>query len=256
MERLKNFLKSDGFDRFIFVVILVNAVVLGLQTVPWLGDSVRCALDIVDKVCLGIFVVEMLLKWVAFRLGYFRSGWNWFDFVIVVGSLLSEFPVLSSVRILRLFRIFRCLKIISNLKQLQVIIGAVGKALPGIGWTFLLLLVVYYMFAIIGVTMFGAVSPEHFGNIGSAFFTLFQLMTLDGWASEVARPVMDAQPWSWVYFVSFVLLSAVVMLNVVVGIVVDSINEINIGKRMASPGLRELEEIRKNLDAIEKMLKK
>ena len=236
MEKLKNFVEGRLFQGFILVVILINSIVLGLQTIPSLGEGTTAGsiLSVIDTICLIIFIAEMVLKLIAYRfLGYFKSGWNWFDFIIILTSIASGLSVLSSARILRVFRVFRSLKglrgfkMVSALKPLQVIIGAIGKSLPGITWTAFLLIIIYYIFSIIGVTQFGEAFPDWFGDIPKAMYTLFQVMTLESWSMGISRPVMEVFSYAWAYFVPFVLISSFIMMNVVVGVVVNAISEVS-----------------------------
>ena len=138
MEKLKKFVESTAFQTVILGVIILNAVLLGLQTVPALNDVCGDAFSIADSVCLGIFIVEMILKLIVYRLGYFKDGWNWFDFLIILTSLVSDLAVLSAFRVFRVFRVFRSLKalrsmkMVSTLKHLRVIILAIGRSVPSI----------------------------------------------------------------------------------------------------------------------------
>ena len=156
MKKLQDFVESRAFQNTVLIVIVINSIVLGLQTSPAVTASIGGVLEIIDTICLGIFIVEMLLKMVAYKfIVYFKSAWNWFDFIIIVTSVLSGLAVLSSIRILRVFRVFRSLKglrgfkMISSLKPLQVIIAAIGRSIPGISWTALLLIIIYYIFYLI-----------------------------------------------------------------------------------------------------------
>jgi len=270
MEKLRNIVDSKVFQNTMLVVIIINSIILGLQTSSSINDSIGQILSVLDSVCLGIFVIEMLLKMIAYKFfGYFRSGWNWFDFIIIVTSILSGLAVLSSIRILRVFRVFRSLKglrgfkMISSLKPLQVIISAIGRSIPGISWTALLLFIIYYIFAVIGVTQFGEAFPEWFGDIPRAMYTLFQVMTLESWSMGISRPVMDVFGYAWAYFVPFVLISAFVMMNVVVGIVVNAISDV---AEMNKKGEHEengtgdikaeIDAVKEHLANLEKMLAK
>jgi len=179
----------------------------------------------------------MFLKMIAYKFfGYFTNPWNVFDFVIILMSILSGLSVLSSLRVLRVFRVFRSLKglkglrMASSLRPLQVIISAIGKSIPGISWAMLLMVIIYYIFSIIGVTIFGETFTDWFGNIPKAMYTLFQVMTLESWSMGISRPVMDVFPMAWAYFVPFVLISSFIMMNVIVGIVVNAISEVAEGK--------------------------
>ena len=263
MEKLRRFVDSNAFQNTILVVIILNSILLGLQTSPAVMTSIGGILEILDTVCLDIFIVEMLLKMVAYKfIGYFKSAWNWFDFVIIITSLLSGLAVLSSVRILRVFRVFRSLKglrgfkMISSLKPLQVIIAAIGRSIPGISWTALLLMIIYYIFSIIGVTQFGETFPDWFGDIPKAMYTLFQVMTLESWSMGISRPVMEEFSYAWAYFVPFVLISSFVMMNVVVGIVVNAISEVAEFNKKEEHEENGTAEIKAEIDAVREHLAK
>ena len=263
MEKLKKFVESSVFQNTILIVIVINSIVLGLQTSSEVNNSIGGVLEVIDLICLGIFVAEMLLKMGAYKFfGYFKSGWNWFDFIIVMTSILSGLAILSSFRILRVFRVFRSLKglrgfkMVSSLKPLQIIISAIGKSLPGISWTALLLLIIYYIFSIIGVSQFGEVFPDWFGNIPKAMYTLFQVMTLESWSMGISRPVMAEFDFAWAYFVPFVLISAFIMMNVVVGIVVNAISEVAEMNKKEEHEDNGTAEIKAEIDAVKEHLGK
>ena len=232
LKALKKIADSTVFQGFILGVIIFNAVLMGVQTISGLSPQVAAVLSTIDTVCLGIFIAEMLLKMLAYRLDYFRDGWNWFDMIIILVSVVSGLSFLSAFRALRVLRVFRSLKalksmkLVSSVKHLQVIILAILKAIPSIIWTGILLVLVYYIFAVIGVSSFGEAFPEWFGSLGKAMYTLFQVMTLESWSMGISRPVMEVYPIAWVYFVPFVLISSFIVMNVVVGIVVNSISEV------------------------------
>ena len=263
MEKLKKFVDGKAFQGFILFVILVNALVLGLQTSSTINNAAGGILSVIDTVCLCIFIAEMLLKMIAYKFfGYFKNGWNWFDFIIILMSVLSGVAVFSSFRILRVFRVFRSLKglrgfkMVSSLKPMQVIIGAIGKSIPGISWTALLLLVIYYIYSIIGVTCFGSEFQDWFGTIPAAMYTLFQVMTLESWSMGISRPVMDVFGAAWIYFVSFVLISSFVMMNVVVGIVVNAISEVAEMNRKDEAEEAGTVHIKDEIDAVKEHLAK
>lgn len=239
MEKLKSFVEGKIFQNTILCVIVFNSIILGLQTSQAIMNACGDVLGILDTVCLGIFIIEMLLKMVANKfIGYFKDGWNWFDFIIILLSLLSGMAVLSSFRVLRVFRVFRSLKslrtlrslrgfrAVSALKPLQNIVVALGRSIPGMFWAAALLLIIYYIFSIVGVTLFGEAFPDWFGSIPKTMYTLFQVMTLESWSMGISRPVMETYNIAWLYFVPFVLISSFVMMNVVVGIVVNAISEV------------------------------
>ena len=263
MDKLKKFVDGKVFQGVILGVILLNALVLGLQTSKTVNAAAGDILSVIDTACLCIFIVEMGLKMIAYKFfGYFKNGWNWFDFIIILTSVLSGVAVFSSFRILRVFRVFRSLKglrgfkMVSSLKPMQVIIGAIGKSLPGISWTALLLIVIYYIYSIIGVTCFGEAFEDWFGTIPAAMYTLFQVMTLESWSMGISRPVMEVFEPAWIYFVSFVLISSFVMMNVVVGIVVNAISEVAEMNRKDEAEEVGTANIKEEIDAVKEHLAK
>lgn len=239
MEKVKKFVESNLFQNFILAIIVLNAAIMGVLTVQSLPPAVHQMLINLDTACLWIFVVELLLRLVVYRFGFFRSGWNLFDLVVVILSIFSEFSFFAVFRIFRIFRVLRSLKtlksirafrLVSDLKNLRIIVEAVGRSIPGVLWSGMLLLLVYYIFAIMGTTLFGLQFPEWFGTMGKSFYTLFQVMTLESWSMGISRPVMEVFSWAWLYFVPFVLCTSFLIMNVVVGIVVNAISEVSEGQ--------------------------
>ena len=235
MKKLKNFVESTPFQNSILIVIVINSIIMGLQTSRTIMDAIGTVLNVLDYICLGIFVIELLLKIIAYGFRFFTDGWNWFDLVVVVCSLISGLSFLKVLRVFRIFRVFRTLKalkgirafrLVSRLDKLRLVFEAIRKSIPGISWSGALLLIIYYIFALIGTTLFGIAFPDWFGSIGKSMYTLFQVMTLESWSMGISRPVMEIYSWAWIYFVPFVLLSSFVIMNVVVGIVVNSISEV------------------------------
>mgnify|MGYP003293080795 CR=1 FL=1 len=261
---LNKIVASQAFSNFILSVVIVNSVVLGLETSPSMAKSCGTLLSAIDKVCLYIFIVETVMKILTLRLKYFKSGWNIFDFSIVLSSIVSSFPALSSFRILRIIRVFRALKFVSGIRHLQVIVSAIGRSIPSIGWMTVLISIIYYILAVIGTFLFAESFPDWFGSIGRSMYTLFQVMTLESWSMGISRPIMEVYPYAWIYFVTFVVISSFVMLNFVVGIVVNSICEASsqnesssktVSAKTALPA-EELECIMCHIKALEEMLKK
>ncbi len=235
MKKIKSLVETAWFQNFILIVIAINAVIMGLQTSPEIEAAIGPVLVVLDYICLGIFIIEILLKLLAYGIKFFKDGWNWFDLIIVVCSIFSGLAFMKVLRVFRIFRIFRTLKalkglramrMVSRLDKLRLIIGAIGKSVPGISWSAVLLLLIYYIFALIGTSLFGTAFPEWFGDIPKSLYTLFQVMTLESWSMGISRPVMEVFGWAWLYFVPFVLISSFVIMNVVVGIVVNSISEV------------------------------
>lgn len=268
-NRLKTFIQSGPVQNFILLVILVNTVIIGLETSKGVMAVAGGLLSVVDSLCLGIFVVELVLKLIALRGSFFRDGWNVFDLIVVAISLmpmLSMLSVLRVLRILRVFRTLRALRLVSGLEKLRVIIKAIFHSIPGIAWTGALLLLVFYIYAVMGTNLFGARFDEWFGTIGRSLYSLFQVMTLESWSMGISRPVMEVFSWAWVYFVTFVIISAFIMLNVVTGVVVSTIGEVTESNRReealgegedGSPPpvlAEEMEKLRAQMDLVQELL--
>lgn len=238
-ERLKEYVDGSAnslFEYFILVVIMVNVVSLGLETSQALVQYTKTFL-IIDQICLWIFIFELILKVIAYNKVFFKYGWNIFDLTIVLLSIISSFSYLTIFRVFRIFRSVRvikalktiralkAMKLVNGLEHLQVILKAIIYSIPGIIWTCILLFIFFYIYSIVGTNIFGPEFPVFFGTLGKSLYTLFQLMLFDDYGN-ITRPILQSHPWAWFYFVSFALISAFVIMNVIVGIVVDSIEAV------------------------------
>ena len=202
-RKLARLLESHNFDLFIISVILVDAFILGLLASDVFDVYSSHLLFLLDRLFMGIFIMEMLLKIYVYRKAFFKNGWNIFDFVIVA---ISSVPYASSLIVLRTFRIFRLFKFMDHFKCLDRLVDTFIKLIPNFLSFLAIQAVVFYSFAVIGVSLYGDVFKD-FSTLGSTLFVLMQIFTLDGWASEISRPVMMVFPEAWLYFTSFVLLS-------------------------------------------------
>lgn len=224
-DKIGAFVEGTWFVRFIICLILLNAVTLGLETSDAIMDSYGTLLHIADKIIVSIFVFELLLKFYAHRLNFFKSGWNIFDFIIVGIALV---PTSESLSILRAFRIFRVLRLFSVMPQMRRVIAALFHALPGMSSVIGVLTVVFYISAVLTTELFGKHSDpelqEWFGSIGASMYTLFQIMTLESWSMGIVRPVLEHYPLAWIFFVPFIIITSFAVLNLFIGIIVDSMN--------------------------------
>jgi len=248
--RLGRWVESPGPRNFIIVLILVNAVILGLETSPTIMDRVGGVLILVNQAILAVFVVELLIKLYAFGFGFFRSGWNVFDFLVVAIALV---PATGPLEVLRALRILRVLRLLSQVQRLRHIIESLMRALPGMGWTAALLLLVFYIFAVMGTMMFGEAFPEYWGSLGRSLFSLFQIMTLESWSSAIARPMLEEIPLAWLYFVPFILVSSFMVLNLFIAIIVSATNAIHEDEEAEERRelLAELKKINRRLEHLE-----
>ncbi len=228
MSRLQAFLEHRNFTGFITILILLNAITLGLETDDALMASHGALLHTIDHAILAIFVLELALKLVAYRLSFFRVGWNWFDLIIIGVSLI---PATGSLSVLRALRVFRVLRLLSVVPSMRRVVSALFRAIPGMASIMSVLLVIYYVAAVLATHTFGHSNDETleslFGDVGSSMFTLFQLMTLEGWRTDVANPTMAIYPWSWIFFVVFITVTSFAVLNLFIGVIVDAMNIIH-----------------------------
>ena len=223
LASLKRIVESARFQHFIVAVIVINAITLGLETSPTMMAQAGGLLLALDRAALIVFVVEIAMKLIVYRFGFFRSGWNVFDFTIVAITLA---PVGEGFAVLRSLRILRALRLVSVIPSMRKVVSALLRAIPGMGSVVTLLLLVFYVAAVMTTKLFGSDFPEWFGSIGASFYTLFQVMTLESWSMGIARPVMEAHPFAWVFFVAFILLTTFAVLNLFIAIVVDAMSEV------------------------------
>lgn len=243
-EKLIRIIEGKRVTNFITLLIIFNAILVGLETYPEIAAEYRSLLLTLDVIVLGFFAVEILIKLYLYRASFFRNGWNNFDFVIVVGSLiLYNSPYIS---VLRIFRVLRVLRTITMIPSLRRVVAALFMAIPTIGSVVLLMSIIFYVYAVIGTFFYATVEPEYFGNLGLSFITLFQVFTLESWASGVFRPIFEVVPWSWLYFVSFIVISTFLMINLIVGEIVNNAQKISDEIDAETAGIKdELSEIDK-----------
>ena len=217
---IKQVVDSHWFHNFVIVVILINGAVLGIETMTGLSATTVNWLERIDQLCLLIFVIELLMKMYVYRLSFFKQGWNVFDFVIVGIALL---PATGQLSILRAFRIFRVLRLVTTVDSIRRVVAGMLIAIPGVGSVGGLLVIFYYIGAVISTTLFGEAFPGWFGNLGRSMYTLFQIMTLESWSMGIVRPVMEVYPYAWIFFIPFIAVTTFTVLNLFIGIIVDAI---------------------------------
>ncbi len=221
-DRLERLIELPFFRNFILGVILFNAVVLGIETSQTAMARFGPLILALDRLCLSIFVFELAAKIYVLRTRFFRDGWNNFDFVIVAIALVPAAQGLSVLRALRILRLFRVISVAPTLRR---VVEGLINALPGMGSVFLLMGVVFYIGSVIATKLFGATFPDWFGTLGASAYSLFQIMTLESWSMGIVRPVMEIYPYAWMFFVPFILVTTFVVVNLVVGLVVNSMQD-------------------------------
>lgn len=216
-RRVKKLVEGKNFDFLIMSLICMDAVILGLMTSEEMNLFFDGGLFILDRLFMAIFIIEMIMKIFAFGKKFFKSGWNVFDFTVIV---ISSVPFASYFIILRTFRLFRLLRYVNKFTRLKQMINIFIALLPNFMAMLLVMAVFVYVFAIMAVCLFGDVFIE-FSNLGSSLFALLQVVTLDGWASNIARPVMVVFPHSWLFFVSFVFISFLISISFLMSVVAE-----------------------------------
>ncbi len=229
--RLAAFLDRPAVRNAVIAVILVNAVTLGLETSDAAMTAAGGLILAVDAVCLAIFTVEILLKLVAHGPRFFRSPWNLFDFVIV-GIALA--PTADGVSVLRALRVLRVLRVITVAPRLRRVVEGFITALPGMGSVFLLMGIIFYIGAVMATKLFGEAFPQWFGTLGRSLYSLFQVMTLESWSMGIVRPVMDLYPYAWAFFVPFIMVTTFAVVNLLVGLIVNSMQEAHSEEEVAA----------------------
>lgn len=218
-----NLVEGRSFVSFITALILVNAVTLGLETDKTMMAAYGAYLYWIDKAILSIFTLELALKFFAYRLSFFRSGWNNFDLAIVA---IAWVPASGTLAVLRALRILRVLRLISVVPQMRRVVSAIGHSIPGMISVVGVLGLIFYVASVLATKLFGghpdANMQEWFGSVSASSYTLFQIMTLESWSMGVVRPTMDIFPWAWMFFLPFIIITSFAVLNFFIGIIVDS----------------------------------
>jgi voltage-gated sodium channel len=212
-------LDTPIFQRTILALIVINAVILGLETSTSVMQSAGRWILLIDQIILAVFVAELSLRLFVHRLAFWRDPWSVFDFSVVAIALVPATGPLAVLRALRVLRVLRMLTIVPSMRR---VVGALLSAIPGLSSIALVLLLVFYVFGVIATHLFGALFPDWFGHLGRSLYTLFQVMTLESWSMGIARPVMEQVPWAWAFFILFILFATFTMLNLFIAIIVNA----------------------------------
>ena len=227
LQKLGVIVESDLVQKIIIGLILINALTLGLETNSVLMKEYGQQISFLDNCILSIFVIEILIKLGYRKLSFFKDGWNIFDFIII-GIALA--PATGSLSVLRTLRIFRAMRLLSVVPSMKRVTQALLSAIPGILSVGSIILLIFYVSAVLATNFFGDDFDTWFGNIGRSMFSLFQIMTLESWSMGIVRPVMELFPWAWTFFVPFILVTSFAVLNLFIGIIVDAMQSQNTEK--------------------------
>jgi len=223
-SRFETILANKAFEFFIIAVIMVSALTVGAKTYN-ISPVILSALEVADVAITIIFVVELSIRFIAThpRSHFLKSGWNLFDTIIVTISLI---PIENSdmALVARLVRVFRVLRMISIVPELRVLMNSLIKALPRLGYVMAMLFIIFYIYGAVGSLFFEEINPVLWGNVSISMLTLFRVMTFEDW-TDVMYETMAVYEFSWIYFISFIFLTAFAFLNMVIGIVVNVLEE-------------------------------
>lgn len=218
--RLKAFVEHPRVQGFIVALIVINALILGLETSPTVMAASGTWLHAIDRALLTFFVLEIGARLYLYRGGFWKDPWSVFDFAVVAIALI---PASGPFAVLRALRVLRVLRLLTMVPSMRRVVGALLSAVPGLGSIAVVLLILYYVFAVIATNLFAASHPEWFGTLGHSLYTLFQIMTLESWSMGIARPVMETFPYAWAFFVPFILVATFTMLNLFIAIIVNAV---------------------------------
>ncbi|WP_252315637.1 ion transporter [Sinobaca sp. H24] len=254
-DKLAVLVESPIFINTIMVIILINAALVGIETYPAVYQDNQHWFYIADRILLWIFTVEIILRIIAFKPSYrfFKNPWNWFDFLIVfAGHIFAGAHFVTVLRILRVLRVLRAISIIPSLKRL---VDALLLTIPSLGNIMFLMSIFFYIYAVIGTMLYQDIEPEYFGNLQLTLLTLFQVVTLESWASGVMRPVLEQAPMSWFYFVSFVLIGTFIIFNLFIGVIVSNVEKAdNMEKEAANGPEVTTKELQKEIQELKQLI--
>jgi voltage-gated sodium channel len=216
---LRTVVDDPRTERVIMGLIVVNAVILGLETSPTVMAAYGETLGWLDHAILAVFVVEIASRIVVHRLAFFRDPWSLFDFVVVGIALV---PATETFSVLRALRVLRVLRLITGIPTLRRVVSGLLAAMPGMVSIVFLIGILYYVFAVMATNLYGADFPNLFGTLGASLFTLFTVMTLEGWVDGVVKPIMEKHPYAWVFFITFIVVTTFMVLNLFIGVVVNA----------------------------------
>lgn len=255
-DRANQIVSAPWFERVIIAFILINGAILGMETSPSLVAQHGGLLHLGNRVILGIFILEAVLKMIAVAPQidrYFRDGWNVFDFSVIVFSLIpatGDFAMIA-----RLARLLRVVRLISTIPELRLIVSTLIRSIPSMMHVMTLMSVIFYIYAITGYQLFHEHDPTHWRSLGIALLTLFRVVTLEDW-TDVMYTAMDFHPMAWLFFVSFVVLGTFVVINLFIAVVINNLEEAKAERLAELQGPVTQDEILKDLRETQKALQR
>jgi voltage-gated sodium channel len=255
--RIEQFITHPIVQNFLVFLIVVNAAILGIETNHSIMATWGHELFLLDHAILGIFITEIVLLMAARGFSFFKDAWCMFDFIVVGIALV---PASGSLSVLRALRVLRVLRLINKVESMRKVVGGLLSSLPGLGSVFGLILIIFYVASVIATNIFRNDFPDWFGDLSTSAFTLFQVMTLESWADGIARPVMEIFPYSWIFFIFFILIATFIIFNLFIAVIVDSItadhDKDHRDHHHQSTVQEELQHLRQEMAAMRQLLEK
>jgi voltage-gated sodium channel len=243
-QKIERFINHPTVQQVIVFLIVLNAVILGLETNRDIVAAFGRELVLVDHAILVVFIVEIVLLMAARGLRFFKDAWCVFD-LLVVG--IAVIPSTESFSVLRSLRVLRVLRLINKVESMRKVVSGLLNSLPSLASVAGLTLIIFYVFSVMATNLFGHDFPELFGGMGNSAFTLFQVMTLESWSEGVARPVMEKLPYAWIFFLLFILIATFIVINLFIAVIVDSLNSLDNG---AEKIVKEEKDIHREVSAL------
>ncbi len=236
--RLRSLAESHAFCKFITSLILINAAILGLETYPAVMAKYGTVLKAMDHTILWIFVLELTVRFAAYGWRFFRDPWSIFDTLVIAIAFL---PANEAFSVLRAIRVLRVLRLISIFPRLRRVIEGLISAIPGIGSIGAILVIIFYVFSVMATKLFGSTHPEFFGTLQASLFSLFQIMTLEGWP-DIVRQVKQTHPYAAFFFIPYILVATFTVLNLFIAVIVDAMQrQHQAGEQLEQETLARLE---------------
>ncbi|MEA3228190.1 MAG: ion transporter [Campylobacterota bacterium] len=256
--KIKTIIESSLFHNFIIGVIVLNGIVMGFETSKEFLLLYGNYAEWFNVVVIVIFTIEIILRIYIYRKAFFKDAWSLFDLFIVLISLV---PASAGFEIFRIMRVLRLLRLITVVPQMKKIVLALVKVIPGMSAIGGLLLLIFYIFAIMATNLYSETFPVWFGTLGDSLYTLFQIMTLESWSMGIVRPMMEVHPNAWIFFVLYILIATFIMINLIVAVVVDAMNELTseesssvTNKTIEEEHLLEVKRLRVEIQELKEMI--
>jgi voltage-gated sodium channel len=223
-RKLAAWIEQPAIQNFVIAVIVVNAAILGMETDAQLMAAHGTWLKLADKICLSVFIFELVIKLVAYRGLFWRNSWNLFDFVVVAIALV---PNAGPWAVLRSMRVLRVLRLLTVVPQLRKVVAAFLHSIPGLSGVIAIMAIFFFTAGVLATNLFGPTFPQWFGSLGASLYSLFQIMTLESWSMGIVRPLMEVHGWAWAFFVPFIVIATFTILNLFIGIIVSTMQELS-----------------------------